>query len=294
MLKTRIITMRASSAISEIAAGYQPVDIKSEPNFSQARITGVVLSAQDEINMRKDVGQVIEAGNNLSGYSRKELALLCDIKSAQFSKIIKGEAWLNMANLGMWGFATGINPSDVAKLTPLHATPSNCITWFMNGRLHHLDHDEFELFTKLICRRMGVRHVRVNVAGDEPLPKLKDKNWQSMYADDLGATVARRIRQLRDCLGLSQKGLGDILGVTPETVKRYESGKVRVNRGIFSTFRFFATTNVPPIEFAKGSIHHKLRYVQEQRQKALHEITKQLDYKNYKILRDITLSISKA
>lgn len=286
--------MKASSTINEITAEYQPVDIRGEPDFSQARITGVVLSAQDEITMRKDVGQVIEAGNNLSGYSRKELAQLCDIKSAQFSKIIKGEAWLNMGNLGMWGFATGINPTDVAKLTPLHASPSTCITWFMNGRLHHLDHDEFELFTKLICRRMGVRHVRVNVAGNEPLPKLRDKNWQGMYIDDLSVTVAKRIRQLRDRLGLSQKGLGDILGVTPETIKRYESGKVRVNRGIFSTFRFYATTNVAPIEFAKGSIHHKLRYVQEQRHRALLEITKQLEYKNYKILRDITLSISKA
>ena len=205
--------MRANSVLREpspardLVVDYEPVDTKSEPDFSQTRITGVVLSPEDEINMRVKVGQVIEAGNNLSGYSRRELAHLCDIKSAQFSKIIKGEAWLNVGNLGMWGFATGISPTEVARYTPLHASPSTCITWFMNGRLHHLDHDEFELFTKLICRRMGVRHIRVNVSGDEPLPKLKDKNWQVMYLDDLSATVARRIRQLRDLMGCHKRGL---------------------------------------------------------------------------------------
>ncbi len=285
--------MNTSSVIDDIVVDYRPVDIKTEPDFSEAHITGVVLSPEDETRMRLKVGQVIEAGNNLSGYSRKELAELCDIKSAQFSKIVKGEAWLNIGNLGLWGFATGISPTDVAKLEPLSASPSTCITWFMNGRLHHFDHDEFELFTKLLCRRMGVKHTRVNVSGDEPIPKLNDPNWQSVYLDDLSQTVGIRVKQLREKLNLSQKAFGDILGVTPDTIKRYESGKVRVNRGIFSTFRLFATTNVNPIEITKGSLHHRLRYVQEQRHQALLEITKQIDYSHYKQLKEITLSLSK-
>lgn len=285
--------MKTTSVIDDIVVDYRPVDTKTEPDFSGAHITGVVLSPEDETEMRIKVGQVIEAGNNLSGYSRRELTVLCDIKSAQFSKIVKGEAWLNIGNLGLWGFATGITPTDVAKLAPLHASPSTCITWFINGRLHHFDHDEFELFTKLLCRRMGVKHCRVNVSGDEPIPKLHDRNWQSMYLDDLSNTVGMRVKQLRDKLNLSQKAFADILGVTPDTVKRYESGKVRVNRGIFSTFRLFATTSVNPIEITKGSIHHRLRYVQEQRHAALHEMTKQIDYKYYRYLKDITLSLSK-
>lgn len=285
--------MNPNDITDDIVVDYRPVDTKPEPDFSDARITGVVLSSEDEANMRVKVGQVIEAGNNLSGYTRRELAELCDIKSAQFSKIVKGEAWLNIGNLGLWSFATGITPTEVVKLAPLNASPSLCITWYVNGRLHHLDHDEFELFTKLICRRLGLKHVRVNVSGDEPIPKLHDKNWQEMYLDDLIATVGRRVIQLRQKLALSQKGFADILGVTPETVKRYESGKVRANRGVFSTFRLFATTNVSPIEITKGSIHHKLRYVQEQRHIALHEITKQLDYQCYRQLKDITLSTSK-
>ncbi len=285
--------MNSNDTIDEIVVDYSPVDTKSEPDFTTARITGVVLSAEDEAKMRAKVGQVIEAGNNLAGYSRKELAELCDIKSAQFSKIVKGEAWLNIGNLGLWSFATGITPTEVVKFTPLTASPSLCITWFINGRLHHFDHDEFELFTKLACRRLGVKHIRVNVSGDEPIPKLKDKEWQTMYLDDLSKIVGIRVVQLRKQLNLSQKGFGDILGVTPETIKRYESGKVRVNRGVFSTFRLFATTNVSPIEITKGSIHHKLRYVQEQRHNALHEITKQIDYSLYKQLKDLTLSASK-
>ncbi len=285
--------MSEPSTVDDIVVDYSPVDTKTEPDFSDAHITGVVLSPQDEIDMRIKVGQVIEAGNNLSGYSRRELGELCDIKSAQFSKIVKGEAWLNIGNLGLWGFATGITPTDVVKFTPLHASPSVCISWFINGRLHHFDHDEFELVTKLICRRMGVKHSRVNVVGDEPIPKLSDRNWQAMYLDDLSKTVGQRVQQLRTKLGLSQKGFGDILGVTPETVKRYESGKVRVNRGVFSTFRLFATMNVNPIEITKGSIHHKLRYVQEQRFNALHDISRQLDYKYYRQLREITLALSK-
>lgn len=285
--------MNSNDTIDEIVVDYNPVDTKSEPDFTNARITGVVLSSEDEAKMRTKVGQVIEAGNNLSGYSRKELAELCDIKSAQFSKIVKGEAWLNIGNLGLWSFATGITPTEVVKFTPLTASPSLCITWFINGRLHHFDHDEFELFTKLACRRLGVKHIRVNVSGDEPIPKLKDKEWQTMYLDDLSKVVGVRVIQLRKKLNLSQKGFGDILGVTPETIKRYESGKVRVNRGVFSTFRLFATTNVSPIEITKGSIHHKLRYVQEQRHNALHEITKQIDYSLYKQLKDLTLSASK-
>ncbi|MFL0804671.1 MAG: helix-turn-helix domain-containing protein [Agarilytica sp.] len=285
--------MSSHDVIDDVIVDYNPVDTKSEPDFSNARITGVILSPEDESNMRIKVGQVVEAGNNLSGYTRRELAVLCDIKSAQFSKIVKGEAWLNIGNLGLWSFATGITPTDVVKYTPLTASPSQCITWFINGRLHHFDHDEFELFTKLICRRLGVKHVRVNVSGDEPIPKLHDKNWQTMYLDDLSRVVGLRVIQLRKQLKLSQKGFGDILGVTPETIKRYESGKVRVNRGVFSTYRLFATTNVSPIEITKGSIHHKLRYVQEQRHEALHEITKQLDYNLYRQLKDITLSASK-
>ncbi|MFL0809858.1 MAG: helix-turn-helix domain-containing protein [Agarilytica sp.] len=285
--------MNTNDSADSISVDYRPVDTKSEPDFSNARVTGVVLGPEDEAKMRTEVGQVIEAGNNLAGYSRKELAVLCDIKSAQFSKIVKGEAWLNIGNLGLWSFATGITPTDVVKLTPLTAAPSQCITWFINGRLHHFAHDEFELFTKLICRRLGLKHVSANVSGDEPIPKLKDKNWQTMYLDDLSNVVGKRVIQLRQQLSLSQKGFGDILGVTPETVKRYESGKVRVNRGIFSTFRLFATTNVSPIEITKGSIHHKLRYVQEQRHDALLQITKQLEYDNYHLLKDITLSASK-
>lgn len=285
--------MNSHGVIDDVIVDYRPVDIKTEPDFSEAHITGVVLGPEDETEMRIKVGQVIEAGNNLSGYSRRELAELCDIKSAQFSKIVKGEAWLNIGNLGLWGFATGITPTDVVKFTPLHAPPSVCISWFINGHLHHFDHDEFELFTKLICRRLGVRHCRVNVSGDEPLPKLDDKNWQEMYLDDLSMTVGKRVKQLREKLNLSQKGFADILGVTPETVKRYESGKVRVNRGVFSTFRLFATMNVNPIEITKGSIHHRLRYVQEQRHQALLEITKQLDYGTYKLLKQIALSVSK-
>lgn len=285
--------MTTDSPIDDIVVDYAPVDTKADPDFSGARITGVVLTPEDETNMRIRVGQVIEAGNNLSGYSRAELATLCGIKSAQFSKIVKGEAWLNIGNLGLWGFATGITPTDVVKGTPLTASPALCVTWFMNGHLHHFDHDEFELVTKLICRRLGVRHIRVNVLGDEPIPKLHDLAWQEMYLDDLSATVAIRVQQLRETLNLSQKGFADVLGVTPETIKRYESGKVRVNRGVFSTFRMFATVNVNPIEITKGSIHHKLRYVQEQRHQALLQITKQLDYTRYKNLKDITLSISR-
>lgn len=282
--------MSSNDIIDDLVINYNPVDTKSEPNFSNARITGVVLGPEDEIKMRIKVGQVIEAGNNLAGYNRRELALLCDIKSAQFSKIVKGEAWLNIGNLGLWSFATGITPTDVVKFTPLTASPSQCITWFINGRLNHFDHDEFELFTKLVCRRLGVKHISANVSGDEPIPKLLDRNWQTMYLDDLSSVVGRRVIQLRKQLNLSQKGFGDILGVTPETVKRYESGKVRVNRGIFSTYRLFATTNVSPIEITKGSIHHKLRYVQEERHKALHEITKQLSYELYRQLKEMTLS----
>jgi len=285
--------MNSDSVIDEIPIEYQPVDTKTEPDFSNARITGVVLTPEDELKLRFKVGQVVEAGNNLSGYSRRELSELCSIKSAQFSKIVKGEAWLNIGNLGLWGFATGISPTDVVKLTPLHASPSLCITWFMNGRLNHFDHDEFDLFTKLICRRLGVKHSYANVAGDEPIPKLHDYDWQEMYFDDLSETVGKRVKLLREQLGLSQKGFGDVLGVTSETVKRYESGKVRVNRGVFSTFRLFATTNVNPIEITKGSIHHKLRYVQEQRHKVLVDIAKQIDYARYKDLRAITMSISK-
>jgi len=285
--------MNENDVLDDVVIDYGPVDTKSEPDFSDAHITGIVLGPQDEINMRVNVGKVIDAGNNLSGYSRRELGQLCDIKSAQFSKIVKGEAWLNIGNLGLWGFATGITPTDVVKLTPLQAPPSVCISWFINGRLHHFDHDEFELVTKLICRRIGVRHTRVNVAGNEPTPKLKDHSWQQMYLDDLSKTVGLRVQQLRTKLGLSQKGFGDILGVTPETVKRYESGKVRINRGVFSTFRLFATMNVNPIEITKGSIHHKLRYVQEQRFQALHDITKQLDYSHYRQLREIALALSK-
>ncbi len=277
----------------DIHVDYAPVDTKTDPDFSSARITGVVLTPEDETAMRIKVGQVIDAGNNLSSYSRSELADLCGIKSAQFSKIVKGEAWLNIGNLGLWGFATGITPTEVVQGTPLTASPATCVSWFMNGHLHHFDHDEFELLTKLICRRLGVRHVRVNVSGDEPLPNLRDQLWQEMYLDDLSATVALRVSQLRDKLGLSQKGFADVLGVTPETVKRYESGKVRVNRGVFSTFRMFATVNVNPIEITKGSIHHKLRYVQEQRHRALMDIAKQVDYTQYKSLKEVTLSVSK-
>lgn len=285
--------MTTDSPIDDIVVDYAPVDTKADPDFSDARVTGVVLTPEDEANMRVRVGHVIEAGNNLSGYSRADLADLCGIKSAQFSKIVKGEAWLNIGNLGLWGFATGITPTDVVKGTPLSAPPSLCVSWFINGHLHHYDHDEFELVTKLICRRLGVRHVRVNVSGDEPIPKLHDLAWQEMYLDDLSATVATRVQQLREKLDLSQKGFADVLGVTPETIKRYESGKVRVNRGVFSTFRLFATVNVNPIEITKGSIHHKLRYVQEQRHQALLQITKQIDYTRYKQLRDITLSVSR-
>lgn len=285
--------MTIDSPINDIEVDYAPVDTKADPDFSQAHITGVVLTAEDEANMRVKVGQVIEAGNNLSGYSRADLAEFCGIKSAQFSKIVKGEAWLNIGNLGLWGFATGISPTDVVKGTPLNAPPALCVTWFMNGHLHHYDHDEFELVTKLICRRLGVKHIRVNVVGDEPTPKLRDLRWQEMYLDDLSATVGVRVAQLRETLGLSQKGFADVLGVTPETIKRYESGKVRVNRGVFSTFRMFATVNVNPIEITKGSIHHRLRYVQEQRHQALYQITKQLDYTSYRVLREITQSISK-
>ncbi|WP_086933033.1 helix-turn-helix domain-containing protein [Agarilytica rhodophyticola] len=285
--------MNSKGEIVDISADYYLVDIKNEPDFSEACITGVILSQEDENKMRKRVGQVIEAGNNLSGYSRSELAQLCNIKSSQFSKIVRGEAWLNIGNLGLWGFATGITPTDVVQGTPLNASPSQCISWFINGHLHHFDHDEFELFTKLICRRLGLRHCQVNVSGDHPVPKLRDKNWQTMYIDDLITTAGKRIKQLREQLGLSQKGFSDILGVTPETIKRYESGQDRINRGVFSTFRLFATTHVCPIEITKGSIHHRLRYVQEQRFLALHEITKQLDYEKYKVLKNLTLNYSK-
>lgn len=287
------IIMTSDHTIEDIVLDYSPVDTKSEPDFSEAHITGVVLSHEDELNMRVKIGQVVDAGNNLSGYSRQELASFCGIKSAQFSKIVKGEAWLNIGNLGLWGFATGITPTDVVKMLPLRASPSTCVTWFMNGHMNHFDHDEFELVTKLICRRLGVKHCHVNVSGDEPIPKLRDQKWQDVYLDDLSETVGKRVYQLRTKLNLSQKGFGDILGVTPETVKRYESGKVRVNRGVFSTFRLFATLNVNPIEITKGSLHHKLRYVQEQRHVAILQMVKQLDYSHYKQLKELTLSLSK-
>lgn len=284
--------MSTSQIIDEFVANYSPVDTSSEPDFSHARLTHVVLTAEDELQMRIKVGQVIEAGNKLSGYTRKELTQLCDIKTSQFSKIVKGEAWLNLDNLGLWGFATGITPAEVVQLAPLQAPPSVCISWFINGRLHHLDHDEFDLFTKLICRRLGLRHERVNVSGDEPIPKLKDKDWQNMYQQDLSRVVSKRVKQLRDQLKLSQKAFGDILGVTPETIKRYESEKVRANGGVYAIFRLYATTTVSPVELTRGSIHHKLRYVQEQRQLTLLNITKQLDSKYYKQLKDITLSLA--
>lgn len=277
----------------EIKPDYKPVDIKSEPDFSSARITGVLLTSEDEDRLRVQAGKVVEAGNNLLGYSRGELARLCGIKSSQFSKIIKGEAWLNIGSLGLWGFATGITPTDVVQLAPLHANPATCMSWFMNGRLHHFDHDEFELVTKLICRRLGLRHVRVNVAGDEPVPKLRDPSWQEMYLDDLSLTVGKRIAQLRHVLDLSQKHFADIVGITADTVKRYESGIGRMSRGVFTSYRLYATLNVTPIEMTRGSIHHKLRYVQEQRQQTLIEITKQLNHVYYQRLKEITLGLSK-
>lgn len=279
---------------SVIAPDYPPVDVHQEPDFSGARITNVSLSVEDELAMRVKVGQVVEAGNNLSGYSRAELAHLCGIKSSQFSKITKGEAWLNIGNLGLWGFATGITPTDVIKFTPLTAPPVKCIGWFMNGRLSHLDHEEFELTTKLICRRLGIRHEQSNVAGSEPIPKMHDVQWQDMYLTDLAKTVAKRLFELRTHLGLSQKAFGDILGVTPDTVKRYESAdNGRFNRGVFSTYRLFVTFNVSPIEITKGSIHHKLRYVQEQRFTALQGMVSQVSYDHYKDLKALTLGVAK-
>lgn len=276
-----------------VTPDYYPVDVHEEPDFSGARITNVSLSIEDELAMRVKVGQVIDAGNNLSGYSRADLARLCGIKSSQFSKIVKGEAWLNIGNLGLWGFATGITPTDVVQLAPLHANPLTCICWFVNGRLNHLDHDEFELTTKLICRRLGIRHEQANVAGNEPITKLLDLNWQDMYLTDLARTVSIRLGQLRRQLELSQKAFGDILGVTPDTVKRYESAdNARFHRGVFSTYRLFVTFNVNPIEITKGSIHHKLRYVQEQRYRALRSMLGQLSYDQFKSLKELALSIS--
>lgn len=285
--------MSTSSIVDEVVVNYSPVDINEEPDFSQARITGVILNPDDEIKMRIKVGQVIEAGNNLAGYSRKELSLLCDVKSAQFSKIVKGEAWLNLGNLGLWGFATGITPSDVVKLAPLNSPPAVYISWFINGHLNHIGHDEFDLFTQLLCRRFGLRHVAVNVSGDEPLPKLRDKQWQQMYLDDMYQVVRIRIRQLREVLGLTQKSFADVLGVTADTIKRYEEGSHRYNRGVYSTYRLYLTTNLRPIELTKGSIHHKLRYVQEQRHEALMAIVQQLDYQHYKTLKSLALALSR-
>ena len=285
--------MHSGLPTDEVTPDYKPVDIKTEPDFSAARVTGIVLTQEDEIKMRVQVGKVVDAGNNLSGYSRKELALLSGIKSAQFSKIVKGEAWLNIGNLGLWGFATGITPTDVIQFKPLNAPPTLCISWFINGHLHEFDHDEFELFIKLLCRRLGIKYIRANVSGEEPIPNLKDVSWQEMYLDDLYKTVGLRVHQLRNHLQLSEKAFGDILGVSSDTVKRYESGMVRVNRGVFSTYRLFATMNVNPIEITKGSMHHKLRYVQEQRHRALMEIFSHVDYPEFCKIKETVIGLTK-
>ncbi|MFT5085575.1 MAG: transcriptional regulator with XRE-family HTH domain [Lentisphaeria bacterium] len=269
------------------------LDSSSEPDFASACITGVVLDATDEVGMRYKVGQAIEAGNNLSTYCRRDLEHICGIKSAQFSKIIKGEAWSNIGNLGLWSFATGISLTDLLTLAPMKASPSLCISWFANGRLNHFDHDEFELFTKIICRRMGLRHVPVNVVGDEALPKPNDKSWQKMYLNDLNAVMGRRLKQLRETLELSHKSFGEILDITPDTVKRRESGKMRINGGLFSAYRLATATNISPLEITKGSVHHKLSCVQQLRHIALLEITQQLDYSNYKQLKDLAISLYK-
>lgn len=276
-----------------VSADYANVVLREIPDFSNAKITGITLSHHDEVAMRVAVGSVIEAGNNLLGYSRQELHEFCGIRSAQFSKIIRGESWMNIASQGMWGFATGINPTDVAQLTPLKADPATCITYYLNGHLHHLDNDEFELINRLICRRFAIGYSPVNTLGIEIAPKLTDEAWRAHYLKNLIEIVAQRVVELRSHLGFSQKTFADVMGVSTETVKHYESGSGRLSKGVFTTYRLYATLNVNPIELTVGSLHHKIRYIQEQRHLALLSLVKQIDYNRYTDLKACALGIKK-
>jgi transcriptional regulator with XRE-family HTH domain len=276
-----------------VTAAYSNVSLREHPDFSKARITGVTLTQDDERQMRQSVGKVIEAGNHLLGYSRQELSRFCGIQSAQFSKIIKGESWMNIGSQGLWGFATGISPADVAKLSPIHADPTTCMCYFLSGHLHQLDNDEFELVSKLICRRFSVAYSAVNTLGIEAVPQTDSATWRSHYLKNKIDTVAKRLVELRLQLGFSQGTLAEILGVSTETVRHYESGGGKLSRGVFATYRLYATLNVNPIELTVGSMHHKLRYIQDQRLLTLRKIVSSIDYTRFADLKDFTLSVKK-
>jgi len=256
-------------------------------------MTGVMLSNDDEVSMRAAVGKTIEAGNSLLGYSRTELTELCGVKSAQFSKIIKGEAWMNIGSQGLWGFATGISPAHIAKFVPLKADKATCIAYFLNGHLHHLENDEFEIFHKLVCRRFAVGYKAVDTLGVEAVPNLRSESWRDNYLKDMIEIVAKRLVELRTHLNISQKSFADIMNVSLETVKHYESGDDvnRLSKGIFTTYRLFTSLNVNPIELTVGSLHHKIRYIQDQRHDTLVNLARNIDYNRYADLKRCALGI---
>lgn len=64
--------------------------------------------------------------------------------------------------------------------------------------------------------------------------------------------VCERIQKLRMSKGLTQKELGDLLGVTKETIKKYENGQIR-NLKADTIKKLTDYFGVPPVNFIYDS-----------------------------------------
>ncbi len=266
-------------------------DLSSSPDFSLAVDTGLIITADFEKQLKKKVGYSIAVGNEQIKYSRTRICDFSGIKSSQMSKIINGEAWMSLDALGRWGFATGVMCGNLIKCEPISASPLVRLVWFSSGRLHNHNTYEFELVLKYISSRYCLPYTSVAFSGEEIVPNLGDPQWTEKYSYDYYSILGKHIGKLRKYLHMSTRRMAEIIQVSPETIKRYESGDHRISKGLFSAYRLCMTLNVKPMELVKGTLHHKLKYTQIKRQHALVKMFSSLPVSEYGNVKKLLLAV---
>ena len=238
--------------------------------FSNAMLTCQYLTPSEEKAFKKVYARYIAYNNHAIGYPRKQLSALTDISSSQFSRAIDGQYWINLANMGFWGFACGKRPIKLEANIFGDSIYDLCC--FVNGRLCQFSHKEFEYCLRLIMSLIDCSELEIdwNIFG--PIPDLTSKEWKHFYSEDLDSVHIERLILLRNQLEISCSKMANILDVTADTIRRYESRTIRINKGIIMCARIYKSFNVTPNELIYGSLHEQLLFVQHQRYIILRKI----------------------